>query len=210
MSKQALVVVDVQNDFLPGGALGIATGDEIIPLINRLVLLPFDVRVASQDYHPEHHSSFASTWGKKPGEHVVINGIVQTLWPDHCVQGTPGVEFSPQLDKKHFELVAHKGVNPEVDSYSIFFDSQKHRATGLDQFLQKHEITDLYFAGLATEYCVFYSVVDSIHLGFKPHVIIDACRGIDLAPGDVEKAITTMRELGAEIVTTEQVLKRIQ
>ncbi len=208
MPKNALVVVDVQNDFLPGGALGVREGDQIIPCINRLVCLPFDVCVASQDYHPEHHISFASRWGKKPGEHAVVNGVDQTLWPDHCVQGTKGVEFSPQLDTTHFELVAHKGVDPEVDSYSIFFDSKKHLATGLDSFLQKKGITDIYFAGLATEYCVFYSVVDSVHLGFQPHVIIDACRGIDLNPGDIEKAIRKMQDLGAKIVTTEEVIKK--
>ncbi len=210
MPKNALVVVDVQNDFLPGGALGVASGDQILPHINRLVALSFDVCVASQDYHPAHHISFASRWGKKPGEQTCVNGVDQTLWPDHCVQGTKGADFSSNLDTSHFELVAHKGVNPEVDSYSIFFDSKKQLATGLDEFLQKKQITDVYFAGLATEYCVFYSVVDSIHLGFKPHVIIDACRGIDLNQGDVERAIQKMQDLGAEIVTTDEVVRRFQ
>src|SRR5436309_1546286 len=148
--KSALIIVDMQNDFLPGGALGIPTGNEIIYLINGLVVLPFDTCVASQDYHPPQHCSFASTWKKNPGETILINGVEQTLWPDHCIQETAGVQFSPQLDISHFEHIAHKGVNPEVDSYSTFFDNEMHRSTGLDDFLRKKEITDLYFAGVCT------------------------------------------------------------
>jgi nicotinamidase/pyrazinamidase len=208
MAKSALVVVDVQNDFLPKGALGVKDGDQIIPFINKLVKVKFELCLASQDFHPPHHCSFASTWEKNPGEVIMIDGKAQTLWPDHCVQGTNGVAFSPELDTSHFVQVAHKGVDPKVESYSIFFDNQRHRSTGIEEILRKHEITDIYFAGLATDYCVLYSVEDAVELGYKPHVILDACRGIDLRPGDVEKAISNMLQCGAEMCTTEQVIQR--
>ncbi len=209
MTKNGLIIVDIQNDFLPDGALGVPGGYDIIPLINTLVPLAFDVRVASQDFHPPHHCSFASRWSKKPGESILVDGINQTLWPDHCVQGTFGCEFSSKLDTQYFEHVAHKGVDPDVDSYSVFFDNQRHRATGIDDILRKSGITDLYFAGLTTEYCVLYSVLDAVKLGYKAHVIVDACRGVDLKPGDVETAIRKIVEAGAELVTTEQVIKRV-
>ncbi len=208
MTKNALIVVDIQNDFLPNGALGVQGGDEIIPLVNRLVQLPFDLCLASQDYHPPHHCSFASAWQKNPSERILINGQEQTLWADHCVQGTFGAAFSKDLDVSHFTHITHKGIDPSVDSYSTFFDNQKLRSTGLEEYLQKKGVTDLYFAGLTTEYCIFYSVQDAISLGYKVHVILDACRGIDLRPGDVEKAVRKMMELGAELVTVEQVIKR--
>lgn len=208
MVKSALIVVDIQNDFLPDGALGVPGGYDIIPLINSMVKLKFDVCVASQDFHPPQHCSFASRWSKKPGESILIDGIKQTLWPDHCVQGTFGCEFSSKLDTKHFEHIAHKGIDPNVDSYSIFFDNQKHRSTGIDDILRQKGITDLYFAGLTTEYCIKYSVVDAISLGYKAHIILDACRGVDLKPGDVETAIRKMVESGAELMSTEQVINR--
>lgn len=209
MSKKALLVVDMQNDFLPNGALGVEFSDEIIPLINQMVKLPFDVRIASKDFHPPGHCSFASTWGKKPGECILIGNVEQTLWPDHCVQGTWGAEISSQLDASHFDLSIHKGMDPKVDSYSVFYDQKKHRSTGLEDVLREGKVTDLYLAGLTTEYCVFYSCLDAIDLGFKTHVILDACRGVDLRPGDVETALRRMIEHGAELVTTEQVVKRI-
>lgn len=209
MDNSALIVVDVQNDFLSQGALGVKEADEILPLVNRLVKLPFDLQVASLDYHPPGHCSFASTWAKKPGESILINSIEQTLWPDHCVQGTKGCEFSQKLDQSHFEHVLHKGIDPNVDSYSTFFDNLQLRTTGLEDILRKFEVRDVYFAGLTTEYCILYSVLDAIELGFKPHVVVDAIRGVDLHPGDVEKAIRTMVERGAKLVTTEEVAKRI-
>lgn len=210
MAKSALVVVDVQNDFLPGGALGVPGGDEIVPLINELVTLPFAACVASQDFHPPHHCSFASTWQKTAGESILIDGVLQTLWPDHCVQGTNGVAFSQKLDTSHFAHIAHKGIDPNADSYSTFFDSHKMRSTGLDDFLRRNKITDLYFAGLATEYCVFYSAMDAVALGYKVHVILDACRGIDLHKGDVEAAIRKMVDAGVELVAYKQVCARIE
>lgn len=210
MATKGLIIVDVQNDFLPNGALAVQSADEILPLINLLVELPFDVCVASQDFHPKKHVSFASTWGKKANERIMVEEIEQTLWPDHCVQGTAGAEFTSQLNVSRFEHVVHKGIDPNVDSYSTFFDNQKHRTTGLEDYLRKKGVQELYFAGLTTEYCVFYSVMDALELGFTPYVIIDACRGIDLRPGDVERALRIMVERGAMLVTTDQVIKRMR
>lgn len=207
MGKKALVVVDVQNDFLPGGALGVAHGDEIIPLINQLVKLPFDLIVATKDFHPPHHQSFASTWEKKPKETILVDGLVQTLWPDHCVQGTYGAEFSSKLDTSHFEYVGLKGVDLREDSYSTFFDlHHKKRSTGLDEFLRSKGVTDLYFCGLATDYCVLYSVLDARELGYNAYVLVDACRGIELHTGDIEAALTKMRSRGAKCITSAEIV----
>lgn len=208
MDSSALIVVDVQNDFLPGGALGVATADAIIPIINRLLRLPFRLRVASLDWHPRGHCSFASTWLKKPHESIIIDGIEQKLWPDHCVQGTKGAEFSSELNVSLCDHIVHKGTELNIDSYSTFFDNEKLRSTGLEDYLRGDKVQDLYFAGLTTEYCVLYSVTDALQLGFHCHVIIDACRGIDVEKGDVEKAIALMKEKGAEVVTSDIVEKR--
>jgi nicotinamidase/pyrazinamidase len=208
MGSNALIVVDMQNDFLPNGALGVKDGDVIIPIINRLLRLPFDVRVASLDWHPKGHCSFASTWNKKPRERIIIEGIEQKLWPDHCVQGTKGAEFSSEINVSLCDHIVHKGTEVMIDSYSAFFDNQKRRSTGLDAFLKHADVQDLYIAGLTTEYCVLYSVMDALELGFSCHVIIDACRGIDVEKGDVAKAIDIMKERGVEIVTSDIVEKR--
>lgn len=208
--KTALIIVDIQNDFLPKGALGVHDADEILPLINRLVKLPFDVRVASQDWHPPNHCSFASTWHKNVGEHKKLGTVDQTLWPDHCIQNTLGAAFSKELDISHFEHFVHKGVDPSIDSYSTFFDNARARSTGLETYLKDKGVYDLYIAGLTTEYCILYSVLDALELGFRPHVVIDACRGIDLVKGDVQSAIDIMKEKGIELVSTDTVAKRMQ
>lgn len=210
MSESAFIVVDVQNDFLPKGALGVDTADEIVPLINCMLDLPFKVKVATQDWHPQGHCSFASTWAKKARESILIEEVQQTLWPDHCIQGTRGAEFSPELDVGQFDHIVHKGVDPLVDSYSTFFDNMRKRTTGLETFLRSCGVEELYFAGLTTEYCVLFSVLDALELGFVPYVVIDACRGIDLRPGDVEKAIRTMVSRGAKLITTKEVEKKIR
>lgn len=210
MSARGLIIVDIQNDFLPQGSLGIATAEEILPLVNRMLNLPFETRIGTQDWHPSGHCSFASTWAKKVGERIVIDDIEQNMWPDHCIQGTRGAEFSNALDVACFDHVVHKGIDPKVDSYSTFFDNQRLRSTGLESYLRQKESNELYFAGLATEYCVFYSVMDAIALGFQPFVVLDACRGIDLHPGDVERALRTMIENGAKLITTEEVEHRLK
>lgn len=208
MKKCALIVVDIQNDFLPKGALSIADADSVVPLINKLMRLPFDMRIASQDWHPQKHCSFASTWNKRPGEHIRIGDVEQALWPDHCLQGSYGAALAEALDSSHFDLIIRKGQEHNVDSYSTFYDNKKARSTGLEAFLKESDIEELYFAGLATEYCVYYSVQDALDLGFHVHVILDACRGIDLQEGDVLGAVNDMKTRGAECVTTKEVMER--
>lgn len=209
-SKKALIVVDVQNDFIPGGNLAVKEGDEIIPLINELVQHPFDIIVATQDWHPQNHGSFAVNHKKQPGEVVQLAGIRQILWPVHCVQDTFGAEFAQGWDTSKIHKVFHKGTDQNIDSYSTFFDNGHRKSTGLESYLHNYKITDIYIAGLATDYCVKYSVLDAIKLGFNTYVIVDACRGVNLHPTDSEHALNEMRALGAHLITTEDVKKRFR
>jgi nicotinamidase/pyrazinamidase len=176
---KALILTDLQNDFLPGGALGIEGADEILPIIERLIHR-FEHVIAVQDWHPPHHISFKE-------------------WPPHCLQGSRGAELSAQLPKEKIEAVFHKGSDLNVDSYSAFFDNERKRQTGLAEYLKKKKITELYFVGLATDYCVLYSVRDALELGFKVWVIEDACKAIH----DQKKPIIEMKERGANIVRSE-------
>ncbi|MES2273965.1 MAG: bifunctional nicotinamidase/pyrazinamidase [Chlamydiota bacterium] len=201
---RALIITDVQHDFMPGGALGVPNANEIIPLINRLIP-KFDHVIATQDWHPASHISFAPVHRKKVGEVIVVGKVEQILWPVHCVQNTRGAQLAEGLHQEKIESIFHKGVDPKVDSYSTFFDNARRRSTGLSDHLRKKKITDLYFVGVATDYCVLYSVLDSIDLGFQTTVIRDACRGINLHPGDEEKAFEKMRKHGAQIITSAEV-----
>jgi nicotinamidase/pyrazinamidase len=204
----ALILVDIQNDFLPGGALGVPGGHEIIPVVNRLQTR-FGVVTATQDWHPPGHGSFASAHpGREVYEMGELGGLPQVLWPDHCVQGTRGAELAPGLDTRRIAHVFKKGVDPGIDSYSTFFDNAHRRSTGLGDWLSARGVTDVYLAGLATDYCVLYSARDAVHLGFRTHVVADACRGIDVSPGDVERAFDEMRRLGVHIVGSDTVLAR--
>ena len=196
---KTVIITDVQHDFMPGGALGVPGGNEIIPVINRL-LPEFDHVIATQDWHPPHHISFASTHGKKVGEKIVVDGVEQILWPDHCVQNTHGAELANGLEKKRIEAIFHKGSDRKVDSYSAFFDNARKRKTGLADHLKKRGAKDVYFVGVATDYCVLYSVLDSLELGFNTWVIQEACRGINLKEGDEKRAFETMRAAGALII----------
>jgi nicotinamidase/pyrazinamidase len=201
----ALVVVDVQNDFLPGGALAVPRGDEIIPLVNQLQK-QFELVVATQDWHPRNHGSFAANHpGKKPGDRIMLEGIEQILWPIHCVQNTTGAQFAADLATERFARIFQKGIDPKIDSYSTFFDNAHRRATGLGDYLKERSITDVYLCGLATDYCVKYSALDAQQLGFNAHVIVDACRGINLAPGDVDLALKEMRASGACVLQSGDV-----
>lgn len=203
--KTALIIVDVQYDFLPGGRLPVKDGDQVIPVINA-VQGGFDIVAATQDWHPVNHASFAGSHpGRSPGETVVIGGIVQVLWPSHCVQDTRGASLSINLERRFLRRVFHKGVEKEVDSYSTFFDNAHRRDTGLDAYLKAEGVTDVYFAGLATDYCVKYSALDAAALGYAAHVIIDACRGIDLKPGDIDAAVAEMRGAGVRIVESKDI-----
>lgn len=195
---KALIITDVQHDFLPGGALGIKGADAILPIINKLIS-KFEHVLATLDWHPPHHVSFASTHHKKAGEVIQVGGIEQILWPDHCIQNSWGAAFAEGLHREKIEAVFHKGTDPKVDSYSTFFDNARKRSTGLADYLRKKKLNDLYFVGLTTDYCVIYSILDALELGFQATLIRDACRAINLHPGDEEKAIRKMEQHGARI-----------
>lgn len=203
---KALIVVDLQNDFLPGGALAVKDGNAIIPIVDRLLQHPFDLKIASKDWHPNNHGSFAATHGKNPGEHITLKGIDQILWPVHCVQGSYGAEFGPNWDVRQIQKIIYKGIDKDIDSYSTFFDNEHLKATGLHEFLKAKNIRDVYLAGLATDYCVKYSALDAKRLGFNVYVIEDACRGVNILPEDSKKAIEDMRSAGVHILQSEDIL----
>ena len=195
----ALLLVDIQNDFLPGGALGVPEGDQVIPVANRLQPR-FELVVATQDWHPANHGSFAANHpGTQPGDIIDLNGLRQILWPVHCVQNTPGAAFAPGLDTRRFAQGFQKGTDPGTDSYSALFDNGHRKATGLGDFLKARGVTDLFIAGLATDYCVKFTSLDAVALGFRTHVVADACRGVNLKPGDVPAAITEMKRAGVQV-----------
>ena len=194
----ALIVVDVQNDFCPGGALAVPEGDAVVPVINRLAS-HFEHVLLTQDWHPPGHQSFASAHqGLKPFESVTMPYGPQVLWPDHCIQGTPGAAFHPDLDLNAAQLVIRKGFRPEIDSYSTFFENDRTTPTGLAGYLRERGIGRIYLAGLATDFCVRWSAEDGRSLGFEVVVVRDAVRGIDI-DGSVESAWRRMNEVGAEI-----------
>lgn len=197
--KKALIIVDVQKDFLPGGALAVNEGDQIIPLVNRLQQ-KFDLVVATQDWHPKDHGSFARNHHKPVGEKVRLAGLDQTLWPDHCVQGTPNADFAEQLHTEDIETVFRKGTDRTIDSYSGFFDNGHKNATGLGGYLKEKGVDEVHIVGLATDYCVKFTALDAVNLGFKTAVVLPACRGVNLNAGDVDKAIAEMREAGVNII----------
>jgi nicotinamidase/pyrazinamidase len=200
----ALIIVDLQNDFLPGGALPVPCGDEVIPVANELQQR-FDLILATKDWHPSDHGSFAANHsGKKPGDRIMLDGIEQILWPVHCVQNTHGAEFAPSFDTSRVAHVFHKGVDPFIDSYSTFFDNAHRRHTGLADYLKKRSINDLYLMGLALDYCVKYSTLDAHQLGLNTHVILDGCRGINLEPGDIDRAIDEMKGVGAILLQSHE------
>lgn len=197
---KALVIVDLQNDFMPDGALGVKKANEIVPIINGLIP-KFPLVVATQDWHPPDHVSFAATHpGKKVGEVVQIGEVEQILWPVHCVRNTPGAELINSLNKTNFASNFFKGTDKNIDSYSAFFDNAHRKSTGLSDFLKSRGVTEVYFAGLTTEYCVLYSIKDAIDLGFTAYVIADACRAVNLHPQDEQRALETMRMKGAKII----------
>jgi len=196
----ALIIVDLQNDFLPGGALSVPRGDEVVPLANELQR-KFELVLATQDWHPRDHGSFAANHpGKKPGDRIILDGLEQILWPMHCVQNTHGAEFAPSFDTSRVAHVFHKGTDPMIDSYSTFFDNAHRRHTGLAHYLEKRGIKDIYLMGLALDYCVKYSTVDARELGFNTRVIVDGCRGIELEPGDIARALDEMKHVGAVLL----------
>ncbi|MCZ6651671.1 MAG: bifunctional nicotinamidase/pyrazinamidase [Planctomycetota bacterium] len=198
---KALVLVDLQNDFLPAGALPVPDGDQVIPLANQ-IQQRFDLVVATQDWHPSNHASFAAIHpGKMPGDVVDLDGLQQTLWPVHCVQDTVGSAFAPGLDISRVRKIFRKGTDPGIDSYSGFFDNGHRKSTGLDFYLKQAGVTETFVLGLATDYCVKFTALDALELGFATYVLVDACRGVDLQTGDVAAALHDMATAGVQIIT---------
>jgi nicotinamidase/pyrazinamidase len=194
---KTLLLIDIQNDFLPGGALAVPEGDLIVPIVNDL-MPQFELVVATQDWHPAEHGSFAANHhGRSVFEQVELDGLPQTLWPVHCVQHTGGALFAPGLDTRRVHRVFTKGMNPRIDSYSGFFDNGHRASTGLGEWLRGCGVTEVSVVGLATDYCVKFTVLDALAEGFKVSVIREACRGVNLQPGDVDRAFEEMRGAGA-------------
>lgn len=186
-SHSALIIVDIQNDFCPGGSLAVKEGDRVVPVINELQK-HFELIVATKDWHPAGHSSFAS------------------LWPPHCVQETAGAEFVAGLDTSRIARVFLKGTDVEIDSYSGFFDNEHRRATGLGDYLKERDITDVVIVGLATDYCVKFTALDAVMLGFKTTVVLDACRGVEVREGDTARAVEEMAAAGVRIAESRRLL----
>ena len=203
---KALILIDIQNDFLPGGALAVREGDKVISVANRLQAY-FDRVIATQDWHPETHESFAANHvGRQIGEVINLHGLPQVLWPVHCVKGSSGAELAPSLKTDHIHAVFRKGIDPDIDSYSGFFDNGRRRETGLGEYLKEQGISQVYLMGLATDYCVRYSALDAISLGFETWLITDGCRGVELHPGDIAHAIREMEAAGVRMISSEEIL----
>ena len=198
----ALILVDIQNDFLPGGALAVPRGDEVVPVANRWMRDDrCELVVATQDWHPAGHGSFASSHpGRKVGEVIRLNGLEQVLWPDHCVQGTRGAEFAPGLEVARIQRVVRKGTDRGVDSYSGFFDNGGRNPTGLERLLREAGAERVWIMGLATDYCVLATVLDARKLGFAVSLVLPGMRGVELRPGDCARAVERMVGAGAEVV----------
>jgi nicotinamidase/pyrazinamidase len=202
---RALVIVDLQNDFVPGGALAVPQGDTVISVINDL-MPRFRHIVATKDWHPADHGSFASQHpGHEVGETIKLNGLDQYLWPDHCIQDTPGAAFVEGLDVKQIEQVVTKGEDPGIDSYSGFFDNGHQSKTGLDAWLKARSVTDIYLVGLAQDVCVKATGIDGARLGYNTHVIKEATRPVDVQPGDGERALEEMRNAGVRVVHADEI-----
>ena len=196
--REVLLIVDVQNDFCPGGALAVPGGDEIVPAVNKLAAGFLHV-ILSQDWHPAGHTSFASSHpGKKPFDTIEVPYGQQTLWPDHCIQGTQGAAFHPNLDVPHAELVLRKGFRSAIDSYSAFRENDRRTATGLTGYLKERGFERITLCGLATDFCVAFSAIDARQAGFKVSVATSACRGIDV-DGSLARAMRSMSEAGVTV-----------
>jgi nicotinamidase/pyrazinamidase len=197
----ALILVDIQNDFVPGGALAVPAGNEIIPLVNRLQN-SFDLVIATQDWHPQQHKSFASNHEhKQPFEKIVLHGLDQVLWPDHCVQGTLGAQLHKDLKTDKVEAIFRKGMDPEIDSYSGFYDNGYKKNTGVAGYLRERKVQKVFICGLAGDYCVFYTAKDALKENFQTYIIEDATRPID--PNGFIKARDEILTSGGQIITSE-------
>jgi nicotinamidase/pyrazinamidase len=197
---EALIIVDVQNDFLPNGALAVANGDEIIPFINS-IQPDFELIIATIDWHPLHHSSFAvNNEGTEIGEVITLAGLNQIMWPAHCVQHSVGAALSSELDRERIQHFVTKGEDAEIDSYSGFFDNGRKKATGLNELLMDYGVTELTIVGLAADYCVKYTALDAKSLGYKTKVLLQGTRAVNMNPTDLDDAIAELRAKGVEVV----------
>lgn len=200
---KTLVIVDVQNDFMPGGSLAVPGADRIIPVINRLQD-HFDLIIATQDWHPQNHISFASNHtGKNPFEKITIEGMEETLWPDHCVQGTPGAEFSSGMKTNKIAVIFRKGMNVAVDSYSGFYDNHRKVSTGLCGYLKEKGVTKVYFCGLAADICVYFTIKDALKEGFSARLIDDASQALNTM--EYEKLKKELVGKGVRIVNSDEI-----
>jgi nicotinamidase/pyrazinamidase len=201
---KALLLIDIQHDFLPGGALAVPEGDQIIPIANALQQ-HFDLVVATQDWHPQGHKSFASSHeGRNQFETIELLGLEQVLWPDHCLQETTGADLAGELKAHRIEAIFRKGTNPEIDSYSGFYDNGRLKATGLADYLRGKQVREVYVAGLAGDYCVYFSAKDALHEGFDTYLIEDACRPISKEGFEAAKA--DILEKGGKIIRSSHIL----
>jgi nicotinamidase/pyrazinamidase len=204
---KALILVDIQNDFLPGGALAVPDGDAVIPVANKLQAV-FPLVVATQDWHPANHGSFAASHpGKKVFEQIELNGLPQTLWPVHCVQNTKGADLANALDRNRIAKIFPKGTDAGIDSYSGLFDNGHRKSTGLGEWLKVQAVTEVFVCGLATDYCVKFTTLDAVGMGFKTHFIEDASRGVNLRPDDVKNAIEEMKRARIAVVQSADLLQ---
>ena len=203
---KALILVDIQNDFLPGGALAVPEGDVIVPIVNRLQAV-FPLVVATQDWHPADHGSFAANHpGQAVFSQIDLNGLPQTLWPVHCVQGTPGAELAAGLHRERIAKIFPKGTEAGIDSYSGLFDNGHRKSTGLGEWLKAKEVAEVFVCGLATDYCVKFTALDAADAGFRTCFIQDASRGVNLGPDDVANAIAEMNRAGIATVQSANLL----
>lgn len=203
--RTALLVIDVQNDFIPGGQLAVPEGDQIVPLINRLGGL-FKQVVIAQDWHPSGHASFASSHpGHQPYEVIQLPYGEQVLWPEHCVQGTAGAEFHSELNLPHAQLIIRKGCNPDIDSYSAFLEADRRTTTGLAGYLKECGIDTVYMVGLGLDFCVMFSALDARAAGFNAFVVLDACRAID-RDGSLAAAMERMQTAGVGLIQSNQLI----
>lgn len=209
-AKKALILVDLQNDFCQGGQLAVSGGDEVVHLANDLQPF-FDLVVATQDWHPADHLSFAiSHQGASVGDIREVEGLAQVLWPAHCIQDSHGAKFHPALKTQAIDKIIYKGIDQKIDSYSAFFDNAHRRSTGLGDYLRQEGIQEVYILGLATDYCVKFSVLDAIRLGFKVFLVKDACRGVELNSGDISRALEEMHAAGATMIDSSDIRSPVQ
>ncbi len=209
-TTNALIIVDMQNDFMPGGALPVEEGDQIIDSINQLseIFRNFNGKIIlTQDWHPKNHKSFASSYiDKNPGDEYHSDGIGPVLWPDHCVQGTKGAQFHEKLNIDLAHTIIRKGSNPEVDSYSAFIENDKKSETRLKGYLNSLKIKKIFICGLALDYCCYYTALDGIDFGFEVYFLVNLTRGIDLPPGNISKALQHMKEKGIKFATKDHLI----